>query len=118
LTKARLLQRDELPPEYAPFFCRPGGVDGQFLRHFELTKEDILALAPLSDEEAGRAFLARVADRPGIVANWNEIAVNLGRPGYPMEQRFPVAKATTYQHIHSENMDTVFQLLEADEMIG
>ncbi|MBW8864192.1 MAG: hypothetical protein JF609_04565, partial [Verrucomicrobia bacterium] len=42
LAKARLLQRNELPPEYAARFCHATGVDGQFLLHFNLTREQVL----------------------------------------------------------------------------
>ena len=52
------------------------------------------------------------------VEQWNLIAVNLGRPGYPMAERFPVALATTYKHVDSRGLTTVFQVLEADEKNG
>ena len=44
-----------------------------------------------------------------------QVAINLGRPGYPMAERFPVALATTYKHVDSHGLTTVFEVLEADE---
>jgi hypothetical protein len=51
LAKARLLQRGVLPPDYEARFCHPNGVDGQFLSHFDLSREEVLSAAKLSDEE-------------------------------------------------------------------
>ena len=43
------------------------------------------------------------------------MAVNLGRPGFPMADRFPVALASVYKHVDSRGLTTVFEVLEADE---
>ncbi len=113
LAKARLLQRGELPPDYAARFCHSGGVDGQFLAHFNLTREGIIELAAKLDTEAAAWFQARFnADQ---IQKWNHNAVNLGRPGFPMEGRVPVALATTYKDIDPRGLTTVFEVLEADE---
>lgn len=113
LSKARLWQSGALPQDYAANFCQPKGVDGLFLSHFGLSREDILSAAALSDERVSEWFLCRSsAER---VEQWNQIALNLGRPGYPMAERFPVALATTYKHVDSRGLTTVFEVLEADE---
>jgi len=113
LGKARLLQAGALPPDYSARFCHPNGVDGVFLSHFGLNREDILAAAGLCDEEAGEWFLSRVGVEP--IQRWNKIAVNLGRPGYPMADRLPAGLATTYQRVAGRGLATVFEVLEADE---
>ena len=41
--------------------------------------------------------------------------MNLGRPGFPMVERFPVALATAYSHLAELKLETVFEVLEADE---
>ena len=115
LGKAGLLQRGGLPPDYEARFCHQDGIDGFFLRHFGLEKKDILHAASLGDEEAARWFLAIPRNSEIQIRKWNEIALNLGRSGYPLAERFPVAKATVYAHVKSEGMTTVFELLEADE---
>lgn len=115
VAKARLLQRGELPPDYAARFCHPGGVDGQFMAYFELGRDELVAAAVLSDEAVGQWFLTRPAGGAHRIAAWNEIALNLGRPGYPLADRLPVAKTTTYRHLDTSQLNTVFEVLEADE---
>jgi hypothetical protein len=45
LAKARLLKSGNLPQDYAARFCNPTGVDGQFLLHFNLNRDDVLSAA-------------------------------------------------------------------------
>ncbi len=116
LAKARLLQSGQLPEDYSARFCHPSGVDGVFLSHFGLSREDIVSAAAMSDDKAAEWFISRT--RAERVEEWNQIAVNLGRPGYPMGERFPVALATTYKHVDSRGLTTVFEVLEADEKQG
>lgn len=113
LAKARLLRQGTLPPEYESRFCHPTGVDGHFLAHFGLTREEVLGAAAMPDAEAA-AWLAgcTTAER---IREWNHLAVNLGRPGFPMAERFPVAMATVYQHLAGRGLTSVFEALEADE---
>ena len=115
LAKARLLQQGELPPDYAAHFCHPKAADGLFLSHFGLSRGDVLSTAALSDEDAAQWFLSRTADRPTCIPEWNQIALNLGRPDHPMAERFWVALATTYKHVDARGLTTVFEMLEADE---
>lgn len=118
LAKARLLQRNELPPEYAERFCHPTGVDHQFLSHFRLRREDIVAAASQGDEEVAAWFLARPEGSTESIARWNDIALNMGRPGYPLADRFAVAKATIYKNVDATGMTTVFEILEADDRLS
>jgi hypothetical protein len=115
LAKARLLQCGELPPEFAERFCHPTGVDMQFLTHLGLTKEDILAAAALPDSEIPAWLQSHVSSER--IENWNHVAVNLGRPGFPMTERLPIALATTYKHIDPQGITTVFEVLEADDKL-
>lgn len=116
LAKARLLKSGDLPPDYAARFCHPGGVDGQFLGYFGLTREDMLAAAEWQDDKVVAWFQSRNGFES--IKAWNRIAVNLGRPGFPMAERLPVALATIYQHINPQGITTVFEVLEADEKEG
>lgn len=113
-----MLQTGELPAAYAERFCHPVGVDSTFLGYFRLTKDDILAAAAKKDEEIIQWFCSRPEGTPENIAKWNEIAVNIGRPGFPLAERFPVARETSYKHIDSRGMTTVFELLEADDRLG
>jgi hypothetical protein len=118
VAKARLLEKGELPPGYAERFGHPGGVDGQFLNYFKLNSDDIVAAAQKSDEAVGVWFCGRPEGSQASIEKWNEIAVNMGRPGYPMSERFQVAKETAYKHVYVNGMTTVFELLEADDKLG
>jgi len=113
LAKARQLQAGKLPADYAARFCHPTGVDQQFLAHFGLTREDILSLASRPEAEVAVWFPATFP--VSRIEGWNHIAVNLGRPGFPLAERFPVARTTTYRHLDSTGLTTIFELLEADE---
>lgn len=115
LAKARLLQQGALPPEYEMNFCHPKGVDGLFLSHFGLSREEVCTAATLSNEKVTQWFLSRAASSSKRIEEWNRTAMNLGRPGYPLAERLSVALATTYRHIDSHGLTTVFEVLEADE---
>jgi hypothetical protein len=113
LTKARQSQSGVLPHDYAANFCHPKAVDGLFLSHFGLSRPDILSAAALPDDKAAEWFLSRTS--PACIEQWNQTALNLGRPGYPLAERFPVALATTYKHVDARGLSTVFEVIEADE---
>lgn len=117
VAKARLLQAGQLPPAYAERFCSGNGVDRQLLTFFQLSREDVLELAHLADAEAVQWFAKRTGATPEHIERWNQLAVNLGRPGFPMAERLPVALATTYAHLEAKEISTVFEALEADEGI-
>ncbi|GAA5129830.1 DUF5069 domain-containing protein [Luteolibacter yonseiensis] len=117
LAKARLLAVDELPEEYASRFCHPSGVDGQFIAFFNLTRDELPAVCGRGDGEIGEWFLSS-PERKSRIQEWNRIAVNLGRAGFPMAERLPVALSTSYRHLADRKLETVFQVLEADEEGG
>ncbi len=113
--KARAIRDGRLPGEYVDRFCHPGGVDGQFLLFFSLEKPDIVKAAELSDLEVEKWFRKLNDDLPERIEAWNRIAENMGRAGFPMAERMPIALATTYQHLAHRAFATVFEILEADE---
>ena len=115
--KARLYAAGELDEDYASRFCHASGVDGQFIAFFELTKDELLEISGHTDEEVGDWFLSSPS-RKSRIQEWNRIAVNLGRPGFPMAERLPVALSTTYRHLEDRKFETVFQVLEADEQVN
>ena len=115
LAKARLLPRGALPSDYEMRFCHPTGVDGLFLTHFGLSREDVIFASTLSDADVVKWFWARADSSVQRVNEWNQIALNLGRPGYPLAERFPVALSTVYKNVNPQKVTTVFEMLEADE---
>jgi uncharacterized protein DUF5069 len=115
IAKARLIESGGLPAEYAARFCHPTGVDAQFLRFFELQKEDIFTASRGTDEQIVSWFDNLTVAQPSRISEWNELAPNLGRPGFPMADRLPIALATTYQHLDPSKFSSVFEVIEADE---
>lgn len=115
IAKARLIESGALPAEYAARFCHPTGVDAEFLRFFRLQKEDITSASRETDEQIVSWFGNLMAGRPLRISQWNELAQNLGRPGYPMAERLPIALATTYKHLEPSKFNSVFEVIEADE---
>lgn len=115
VAKARLLASGDLPPDYAARFGHPGGVDGQFLAFFQLTADDITIAAPWPDVQVVAWFTALPQATPARIAEWNHVAENLGRAGFPMADRLPIALSTTYKHLAGAGLTSVFDVLEADE---
>ena len=115
IAKARLLHAGKLPQDYARRFCAPTGVDGHFITFFSLTREDVLEAALLDDASILPWFQALPNVNPARIREWNQIAENLGRPGFPMEDRLPNAKTTTYAHVDTSQVATIFQMIELDE---
>lgn len=116
IAKARLQLAGDLPPEYAARFCHPTGVDALFLKYFGLTKEQILTAAALDDTALVHWFTG--ATTPESIAAWNHTAENLGRPGFPLAERLPVALATSYPHLDPAKITSIFDALDADEGRG
>jgi hypothetical protein len=85
---------------------------------FGLTKSDILAAARLTDDAVALWFKEFAASRPGIISQWNELALNLGKTGFPMAERLPVALATFYQNLDPAKISSVFEAIEADELVS
>jgi Domain of unknown function (DUF5069) len=115
IAKARLIESGALPAEYAARFCHPTGVDAQFLTFFELEKKDVVRASRGTDEQVASWFGKLTAAGPSLIERWNELAQNLGRPGFPMAERLPIALATTYQHLEPSKFSSVFEVIEADE---
>lgn len=119
IAKARQLQAGTLPSDYVSRFGHPGGIDGQFLAFFELKLEDVLAASAGTDEQVVAWFASVPGNTPARLAEWNHTAVNLGRPGFPLAGRLPVALSTTYRHlVFAKPPETIFEVIEADEKEG
>ncbi|PTX98809.1 hypothetical protein DB345_03565 [Spartobacteria bacterium LR76] len=115
--KARQFAAGELSPEFAARFCHPTGVDGHFLAFFHLTREEILAVCGQDDAAVAEWFLSS-AERTARIAQWNHVALNLGRPGFPMAERLAVALQSVYPNLAPRNLQTVFEVLEADDALS
>jgi hypothetical protein len=115
IAKARLQRVGKLPPEYEVRFGGPGGVDEVLLSHFGITKGDVVNASTLTDDAVAAWFSALPRATPERIQEWNHIAVNLGKPGFPLEARLPLGLATKYAHVAHRKPDSIFAMLEADE---
>lgn len=115
VAKARLYKARSLPAEYANRFCHPTGVDHQFLSFFDLNRDSLLGAVDLDDSAFTTWFLGQPQVTESRIADWNRLAVNLGRSGFPMAERLPVALSTSYKHLDSSGITSVFEAIEQDE---
>ena len=115
VAKARLYKSQALPAEYADRFCHPAGVDFQFLFFFSLNQHSLLEASDLDDSEFADWFVRQPGVTRGKIDDWNSLAVNLGKNGFPMAERLPIALSTTYKHLNPSGITSVFQAIERDE---
>ena len=114
-TKAKLIASGGLADEYAPFFCHPKGVDGQFLSFFSIERDQITGIASFTADEVQTWFLELPQVNPARIEEWNQVAENLGRPGFPMHDRLKAGLEGGYSHVAHLNPKTVFEVLEVDD---
>jgi hypothetical protein len=105
VTKIRGIARGALP------------ADAHFLRFFGISKEEMIdAVYRLdSDDAIARWFRAQPGMDGARIAQWNDFAEDLGKPGFPMAKRFLEVRPTTYAHLDPASVHSIFDLLEADE---
>ena len=115
IAKARAFKAGALPEEYAVRFGEPDSVDGLFLAFFQLTVKQISDAAELSDAEIVNWFATLPSAGAQRIKEWNHIAMNLGRPGFPMADRLPIALCTKYRHLAGRGIETIFEMLNEDE---
>jgi hypothetical protein len=116
--KARLHLTDSLDDEYAKVFCHPHSTDGAFLKHFSIDKEEIIAVIAQSkgqDEPVERWFVEESRCSPARIAEWNVLAPNLGKEGYPMRRAFVWARKNLYGDDEDMKVDSVFSAIARDE---
>ena len=115
IAKARAMRAGELPREYAVRFGAASGVDGLFLGFFSLSADQITEAAAGDDAAVEKWFEGVHGATPQRIREWNHTAVNLGRPGFPMADRLPIAPTSKYSHLANRGIETIFQMLNADE---
>lgn len=119
--KTRLRRHGELPPDYLMLLGHPRGIDGHFLRHFGLDKETAIeAIASQSDDRGiERWFLSQSGVTDDNILEWNHLAPNLGRRGWPAEVELRIAIKRFYGGVAMESpIETIFDLIRIDEKIA
>ncbi len=116
--KARLKSQGELPSDYMMLLGHPRGIDGCFLRHFELEKETTLeCLASLSDDSTVEHWFQ---SQPGVgnssIRSWNHLAPNLGKSGWPGEENMPLVRERFFAGVQkAKHAKSFFELILIDE---
>ncbi|MBI3853506.1 MAG: DUF5069 domain-containing protein [Verrucomicrobia bacterium] len=116
--KIRLHLAGKLPEDYQMPLFHERGVDGFFMRHFGLTKEELLEAVQHSnydDDKMVAWFETRIGNDEQKKKSWNELSVSLGKPGQPMHDTLAWARKKYNFQCDDPNIDSVFKTIEWDE---
>ena len=116
--KIRLHLEGKLPEDYQMPLFHQRGVDGFFMNHFGLTKEELLAAVKESNHDDAKVaawFETRIGNDEQKKKSWNELSVNLGKPGQPMHETLAWAKKKYNSQCNDPSIDSVFKSIEWDE---
>lgn len=118
IDKARAHLDGTLPGEYRRRLGSARGMDGAFLRHFDLTKEaflDAVRDSAGSDLAVAKWFYAQPGATDQKVEQWNAIAPELGKPGQPGYEILQWAMEHIYKGSAYTGSESIFEIIEADE---
>jgi len=118
IDKARAFLNGTLPETYGLRLGDSHAVDGVFLRHFGLTKQQVLEAVRVSAGN-GDQVAEWFAAQPGVTAekisDWNQLAPNIGRPGHLGHELFKKMVTEVYAGAPYTGVESVFEVIEADE---
>jgi hypothetical protein len=117
IDKARHHFAGTLAADYQGPFCNPLGVDGVFLGHFGLKKDELFEVIRREPTDDGIVawFISRPESSPEKVRSWNETAPNIGRPEYPGARTFKWAMKYVYPGCADPRVTSVFLAIAWDE---
>ena len=116
--KIRLHLSGTLPVDYQRPLFHPRGLDGFFMDHFGLAKEELLEMVTASDHDdakVARWFDHRIDGDEQKMKTWNELSVNLGKPGHPMHETLEWARKKYNSKCDDASIDSTFKLIDWDE---
>mgnify|MGYP001243124770 CR=1 FL=1 len=115
--KIRVHLAGGLPRSYRVALGSRVGVDGYFLRHFQLSMAQVIAAvrgAP-DDEALAAWFLKQPGATAEAIANWNAQAVKLGAVGQPAYWTLCVVKWFFYPKSRFRPIESIFEAIAEDE---
>lgn len=117
IDKARHHLAGTLAKDYQGAFCNPLGIDGVFLGHFAVKRDEILDMLrrEANDEAVGQWFVSRPDASPEKIRLWNELAPNIGSPGFPGERMFKWTMKHIYPGCSDVRVTTIFRAIAWDE---
>ena len=117
--KARHHLAGSLHPDFSRPFCHPLATDGVFLAHFEIDRNEILWVIADSrggDEPIGGWFMQRPQCSTERVREWNSLAPNIGKEGYPVRRGFLWVLRHYYGGVAPDpRVDSAFTAIAYDE---
>ncbi len=116
--KVRLMSLGKLSRDYSMLLGHHRGVDGSFLRHFDLDKETTLEAIAVQAGDNGveQWFLAQTGVTDASIQSWNDLAPNLGRRGWTGERELAIAIKRFYGSAAIDSpVESLFDLIRIDE---
>jgi Domain of unknown function (DUF5069) len=115
--KARALLAGELPFLYRTAFGSVVGVDGHFLRHFQIARTDFVrSVRTAADDEAVATwFLGQPHVNRDTIEAWNGLAPTLGAVGHPGRGVFLAVRWFLYPKDFRNPSKCMFAAIEQDE---
>lgn len=93
------------------------GIDGYFLRHFDLSFAQFkdAVTAQNTDQKLAQWFLNQPGVNGQTIAEWNSFAPKLGTPGYPGSFVRHLIKWVAYPKSIRRPAHSLFDMIEQDE---
>ena len=115
--KTRFYLRGEMPFSYRAAFGSSIGVDGYFLRHFKLSRSQIIAAVRIhaTDEKLAQWFLARASVTTKSITDWNMLAPKIGARNHPGYLTRQIVKWIFYPKSVRHPVGSIFEAIIQDE---
>jgi len=97
------------------------GIDGHFLRHFQIPKMVLLQNIDQSkgdDRKVATWFLSQSDVNSTTITSWNLFGPNLGKRGFPGYWIFHVMKWVLYPRAVTHPVNSLFEAILQDEAGG
>ena len=117
--KVRAARQGNFPILYRLSLGSRIGIDGYFLRHFELSFREFrnAVIETLDDKNLEQWFLNQPGGNASRIANWNEYGPQLGTPGFPGATLRPIIQWVVYPKLYKQPIHSLFEMIEQDEAL-
>ncbi len=115
--KVRASHHGDFPLLYRLSLGSPIGIDGFFLRHFQIAFRQLreAVVEHRNDENLAEWFLSQPGVNATTIAKWNAYGPKLGTPGYPGSMLLHIVKWFVYPKAIKHPVNSLFEMIEQDE---
>ena len=115
--KVRASQKGNFPLLYRLSLGNPIGIDGFFLRHFDLSFGPFrqAVIETDNDENLAKWFFSQPGVNSTTIAAWNHYGPKLGTPGYPGSRLRHLIAWLVYPKAVIQPVNSLFEMIEQDE---